>query len=175
MDVDAGVVDDRATRMLPLALTKSTSRFGVRLGPRPGGLLASRGRLLPREAICTFDLGRHKDEVVVRPLAEVEQLQLLAARRLVADIVPSRCQDSSAAAQAHAIGRQSGSARSLTRQVAEEVLVRILVGDVVQHHEQAAARRAHRRHRRGKEQDNHAQKRPHRSIPWVLVVGYVWC
>lgn len=35
-DEEAGVVDDRATRMLPLALTKSTSRFGVRLGPRAG-------------------------------------------------------------------------------------------------------------------------------------------
>lgn len=33
-DEEAGVVDDRATRMLPLALTKSTRMLGVKLGPR---------------------------------------------------------------------------------------------------------------------------------------------
>lgn len=36
IDVEAGVVEDKATSTLPLALRKSTRILGVKFGPRPG-------------------------------------------------------------------------------------------------------------------------------------------
>lgn len=40
-ELEAGVLDDRPTMILPSALIKSTRRLGVKLGPRPGYELVS--------------------------------------------------------------------------------------------------------------------------------------
>jgi hypothetical protein len=49
----------------------------------------------------------------------------------------------------------------LTRQVAEKLLVVLLVGHVIQHHQQPISSGADGGNSSGKEQDRGAQKRPH--------------